>query len=73
MNPFEMWVRQTPRQIYELLKTYADLHKEVNDASTVNKDYTVKRDVKIPDWYTVPKGALVYSADDVTQEEISIL
>ena len=78
-----MWKEQTPRQVYELFRTYEDLHKEDKPSKTTksgesrttqidSNGYEVVGKVKIPEWLKsrIPKGATVYSADAVTQEQM---
>jgi hypothetical protein len=66
-----MWKEQTPRQVYELLESYRRLNDD-SEREDKPKTYKTKgkKKVKIPDWYTVPEGAEVYHADDVTHEDI---
>lgn len=65
-----MWKNQSPRQVFELLQSYKFVN-EVSEKGSSEKGYTVKsKEVKIPDWYTVPEGAKVYSADDVYQGDV---
>lgn len=67
-----MWRDQTPRQIFELLKSYKDLHDD-SKAENDKPRYTVKsKNLKIPGWLKdrIPDGATVYHADDVCQGDI---
>jgi hypothetical protein len=79
LNPFQLWKDQSPRQIFELLKSYREMHEELQKEdgagnatnSAGKKNYTVKsKGVRIPSWYTVPEGAVVYDADHVFQGDI---
>lgn len=67
LDPYKMWRERTPRQIFQLLKTYKDMNSDPKKKSVEKKNYTVKsKGVKIPEWYKdkIPEGALVYNADD---------
>lgn len=81
MNPYLMWQEQTPRQVYELYNTYKDLHKDVGkpiiseDKTYLNdKTYKTIGKPKISKWLEdrIPKGATVYNADVVTQEQMGL-
>lgn len=79
-----MWVEQTPRQIHELLRTYRELHKEIDGTSIISKNAAkavqssgenykvVGKNVKVPEWLKgrIPSGATVYDANTVTQEQM---
>ncbi len=70
LNPWTMWKEQSPRQVLEIFNSYRDMNKE-DDKKAKQKNYTLKsKNVKIPDWYKVPDGAMVYSADDIYQGDI---
>lgn len=62
-----MWQEQSPRQIFELLRSFKDMNED-SDKVTEDKDYNIKsKNVKIPEWLKdrIPKGADVYHADDL--------
>jgi len=79
MNPYSMWEKQTPRQVYELYNTYKELHKRDDDdpghdgkVYAESKAYSTVGKPKIPEWLKkrIPDGATVFNADVATQEDI---
>lgn len=65
-----MWKDQTPRQIFELLKSFKDMNEdsEKKEKDEEKKDYNIKsKNLKIPEWLKdrIPKGANVYHIDDI--------
>jgi hypothetical protein len=74
-----MWKEQTPRQVYELYKTYRDLHRKEDEPVASSSDsgfssttYETVGNPSIPEWlkHRIPKGATVYNADTVTQDQM---
>lgn len=70
LNPYDMWERQSPRQIFELLQSYKGLNEDSEEGES---KFTVKsKGLKISKWLRdkIPDGATVYSADDVYQGDM---
>ena len=69
LNPYEMWEKWSPRQVFELLHSYKEMNKDIDRSGKDNsrQNYTVKskKKVKIPSWLKVPEGATVYHADHI--------
>ena len=72
MNPYTMWREQSPRQVFQLLKSYKDMNKDAEEEEvSKKKNYTAKsKKAVLPDWYDTPEGAIVHHADDIHRGDI---
>lgn len=68
MNPFVIWKEQSPRQIFELLLSYRDMHKESGDGGSVKGEKG--KAIKLPKWYKKPASGKVFHMDDVNNSDI---
>lgn len=71
-DPYDMWVKRSPRQVLELLHSYNELNKDVEEGKPSGIVKEGHEGVKIPDFYKdkMKPGTKVFDIEKITRGDI---